>query len=323
VREDQQTVADPRAAALAAPRATAEPHDEAGESKNAPSGARAVVKDAVCGFYKYTGLMHAQERLAYRRGRRAVAILLFHRVTDAIPRDGLTVGTDWFRGLCRVLRDRFHVVSLGDVPGLLKSGAIPPRTVAITFDDCYYDNLPAARVLAEHGLPACFFIPTRFVGTDHVFPWDAHLARMPNLTWDDVRELVALGHEIGSHTVSHADLGRIDSLDARRELVESRDVLEKQLGRPVRWLAYPFGSKDNFRPEYLPLAYDVGYEACFSGFGGSAHPQHLGGVLPREPVPCFHSLLSLEVHLTGCLNWWYRAKRVAAAGYRGPAVKPG
>jgi hypothetical protein len=100
-------------------------------------------------------------------------------------------------------------------------------------------------------------------------------------------------------------------------------VLEKQLGRPVRWFAYPFGSKDNFRPEYLPLVYDVGYEACFSGFGGAALPGHFGGVLPREPVPCFHSLLSLEVHLTGCLNWWYRAKRAAAAGYGGAAVKPG
>ena len=44
--------------------------------------------------------------------------------------------------------------------------------MAITFDDCYRDNLFAARVLAEHGLPATFFIPTKYVGTDQVFPWD-------------------------------------------------------------------------------------------------------------------------------------------------------
>jgi hypothetical protein len=95
-------------------------------------------------------------------------------------------------------------------------------------------------------------------------------------------------------------------------LAESKRVLEDQLRRPVRWFAYPYGGRDNFRPEHLPLVARAGYEACFSGHSGfitAAHRDKL--LLPREPVPYFRSLLHLEVHLTGCLNWYYALKRRA------------
>ncbi len=267
-------------------------------------------KTAYCALWKYSGAMAAQETLAYWSGNSFMAVLLFHRVTDEIPADGLTVSTTWFRSLCAMLQRRFHVVSLGEIQRIMRSGAYPPkRTVAITFDDCYRDNLCAARTLAEHNLPACFFIPTKFVGTDHMFDWDRGLKRMPNLTWDDVREMVQLGHEVGSHTVSHADLGLIDEASARRELAESKKTLEDQTDRRVRWFAYPYGGRQNFRPERLPLVFELGYDACFSGFGGFIHPQAHEPIVPRQAVPCFDSLLDLEMYLTGCLGWVYALKR--------------
>lgn len=273
---------------------------------------KTLTKTSLCGLYKYSGAMLAQERLAYWAGRRFMTIALFHRVTDEVPPDGLTVDTAWFRGFCEMLRDRFHVVRLEEVMRLLAAGEAPPRrTIAITFDDCYRDNLPASRVLAEHGLPATFFIPPPFVGTDHVFPWDRDLPRLANLTWDEVFEMVSLGHDIGSHSMTHADFGVIGPDQARRELTDSRKMLEDKLQRPVRWFAYPFGGKGNFKPEYLPLVYEAGYGACFSGHTGFVEPGTFGRVIPREPMPSFPDLLNLEVHLTGCLDWFYRIKRRA------------
>ncbi len=269
-----------------------------------------LTKSTFCAVYKYSGLMGAQERLAYWSGRRFMSVVLFHRVTDEIPVDGLTVSTAWFRGFCALMRDRFHVVRLSELCRILSAGETPPlRTVAITFDDCYRDNLFAAHVLAEHGLPATFFIPTKYVGTDQVFPWDFGLKRMANLTWDDVREMQQLGHDIESHTVSHPDLGAISPDEARTELADSKKMLENTLQCPVRYLAYPFGGRNNFRPEYLPLARSLGYEACFSAYGGFAEPSVRGQILPREAMPYFRSLGYLEMYLSGCLDWFYQFKR--------------
>jgi hypothetical protein len=253
-------------------------------------------------------------------GRRFMTILLFHRVTDDIPEDGLTVGRARFRSICRMLRDRFRVVPLGEVFRTLRDGLpVAPRTVAITFDDCYRNNLDAARVLAEHGLPAAFFLPTAYVGTDHVFAWDRSLPRLPNLTWDDVREMAALGFEIGSHTATHPNLGSLPLAQARREFTESREALERQLGRPVRWFAYPFGGLNNFRPELLAVLSEAGYEGGLSGYGGFVYPGMDPRMLPREAVPYFQSQLNLELHLTGCLNWMYALKR--RLGLQPPAVE--
>jgi len=209
-----------------------------------------------------------------------------------------------------MLRRRFRVVPLAEVFDVLRAGRpMPPRTVAVTFDDCYRDNLFAARVLAEHGLPAAFFVPTAYVGADHVFPWDRGRPAMPNLTWDDLREMAGLGHDIGSHTVTHLNLGVASREQARWELVESKAVLEKRLGLRARWFAYPFGGRNNFPPDAAALVAEAGYDGCLSGHGGFVRPGADRLILPRDASPCYQGLLNLELHLRGCLDWFYALKR--------------
>jgi peptidoglycan/xylan/chitin deacetylase (PgdA/CDA1 family) len=222
----------------------------------------------------------------------------------------LTVSTARFRAVCALLRRRFRVVPLAEVLDVLRSGRpMPSRTVAVTFDDCYRDNLFAARVLTEFGLPASFFVPTAFVGTDHVFPWDRHLPRMANLTWDEVREMAHMGHEIGSHTVNHVNLGTASYQEARTELFDSKAILEKQLDRKARWFAYPFGGMTDFRPEYAPLVEEAGYDGCLSGYGGFVYPGADGRILPRDSSPLYQDLLNVQLHLRGCLQWFYTMKQ--------------
>lgn len=255
--------------------------------------------------------MSLQERIQRWNGNSFVVVLLFHRVTDEIPEDGLTIGTRFFGDLCRALQQRFHVVSLTDAMAIVGSNQPPPaRTVAITFDDCYRDNLVAARTLADHGLPACFFVPTRYVGTNHVFPWDEGLKAMPNLGWDDLREMVRLGHEVGSHTATHVNMGQVSTDEARRELLESRQTIEQQLERPVRWFAFPYGAPANCPAQRLaPLLREAGYEASFSAHGGFIEPRLREEIYPRQPVTGFRNLIHLELHLTGSLTWLHSLKR--------------
>ncbi|MFO0863393.1 MAG: polysaccharide deacetylase family protein [Gemmataceae bacterium] len=269
-----------------------------------------MVGSALLGLYKHSGLMALQSAVRRKTGRTHLSIVLFHRVTDAIPPDGLTVGTAWFQDFCALMRRSYRVISLAEAFQYANdSHPIPPNTVAITFDDTYADNLPASRILAAHRLPATFFVSTSYVGNERSYPWDAHLPKLPNLSWDDLREMMSLGHEIGSHSADHSDFGKIDAETALRELTESKRILEEQLRKPTRWFAYPFGGCEHFRPEFLPLVYEAGYQGCVSAYGGSVVPGMKGKILPREAMPYFKNLTHMELHLSGCFDWIYACKR--------------
>lgn len=271
---------------------------------------KALCKTAALGAYKHLGLMRAHEALRGLVAEPYTTVFLFHRVTDQIPPDGLTVSTGWFADFCKLMKSSYHVVPLSDVVESLDADRpAPRRTVAITFDDSYADNFDAARVLHEYGLPATFFIPTQFVGTNDRFPWDLHLPELPNLTWDQVRQMAAWGHDIGSHSVSHPDFGQISEAQALKELVDSRLRLEKEIGRPVRYFAYPFGGRRNARPEQASLIEQAGYRACFSALRGYVERGMSGQILPREAVPYFRNLTHLEIHINRCLDWLYAIKR--------------
>ena len=69
-----------------------------------------------------------------------------------------------------------------------------------------------------------------------------------------------------------------------------RPLLTLRQPGPVRWLAYPFGGRNHFRPEYLPLVYELGYDRCFSGHGGFIYPRMQGRSLNLDPVMILLSL---------------------------------
>lgn len=70
---------------------------------------------------------------------------------------------------------------------------------------------------------------------------DRFLAANRVANWDTVRSAAADGFSFGSHTCSHPFLDCESEESARRELSESRQEIERQLGHPVDCFAYPGG----------------------------------------------------------------------------------
>jgi len=101
-------------------------------------------------------------------------ILLYHRVThlDNDPQL-LTVTPDHFAEHLEYIEEYYQPISLPELTIALKSGKIPDKCVAITFDDGYADNFQNAKPLLEkYGIPATVFITTGYVATDREFWWD-------------------------------------------------------------------------------------------------------------------------------------------------------
>jgi peptidoglycan/xylan/chitin deacetylase (PgdA/CDA1 family) len=200
----------------------------------------------------------------------AAVVVAFHRIQDAPDSSGLTTSVRMFERHCRFFRRHFRVVSLRDIVEKLERGQPLNRELAITFDDGYRDNFEAAApVLEKLSLPATFFVVTQMIGTDVVPWWDRERdARHPWMTWDQVRTLHRKGFDIGGHTRTHADLGRISGTEAQREILGGRLELEQELGAPVELFAYPYGGTDHLTEANRDLVKASGYRCCCSCLGG-------------------------------------------------------
>jgi len=102
------------------------------------------------------------------------AILLYHRV--AAPRTGvhgLSVHPDHFDEQMAWVARHGRPMTLADLAAAARARRLPPRAVAVTFDDGYIDNLRTARpILARHGVPATFFVPAGALDEGREFWWD-------------------------------------------------------------------------------------------------------------------------------------------------------
>lgn len=251
------------------------------------------VKRAIYLAMRTAGLTRRARAGEIARGRLPAHILAYHRVMpECRPSDGLTVRLSLFRRQLEMLARTHRVLPLGEMIDRIVSGE-PFREplVSITFDDGYEDNHRwAARALAERGLPACFFVTAGYVGTDLVFPWDREAGvAYPMMSWDQVRELSAMGFEIGAHTVHHPDLGRCSAEEVEKELTGSRERIAAEIGKAPDLFAYPFGGRDNFRPELAGVVRDAGFRCCLSAHGGRVMPGEDPFRLRRLPVSPYNS----------------------------------
>jgi peptidoglycan/xylan/chitin deacetylase (PgdA/CDA1 family) len=154
--------------------------------------------------------------------------------------------------------------------------AAPPtgRTqLTLTFDDGYASwHEGVAPLLEERRLPAVFFVSSGLVGLHGEEAREfAHrrLRRTRELTFISVRELEDLARhplfEVGGHTVTHADLGRVaDRETARAEVADDRARLEHWLSTAVRWFAYPFGAPGNVSSTARSVVEESGMSAAFT-----------------------------------------------------------
>lgn len=145
-------------------------------------------------------------------------------------------------------------------------------TCLLTFDDGYSDVLEeAVPLMEERGWRALMFVPTARVGTVEDHPDRGALKHMG---WDELRELQARGHRVGSHGHLHRDLSLLDATAVRTELTTAGGELTGALGLDSPPLAYPYGNE----PASLEQISDALPPLCFGSVKApaaswAAHPR--------------------------------------------------
>jgi peptidoglycan/xylan/chitin deacetylase (PgdA/CDA1 family) len=185
-------------------------------------------------------------------------ILAYHKVTNRFE-FGITRTTpSQFESQMKFLNDNLEIVN-GDV--LLRNNDLSNKAI-LTFDDGYEDfYYNAFPILQKYNFPAIVFLITSSIGKQNL--WDANLGgiKFRHLNWEQIREMSENGIEFGSHTVNHTDLTRLSEREIYHELAESKSILESKLGKPLRFISYPFGK---YNDTVMDIARNVGYNAGFS-----------------------------------------------------------
>ena len=178
----------------------------------------------------------------YADGYQLVPVLTYHDIGPQ-TKGRLVLAAKAFTEQMRYLKaNRYRVITLAEFHEFLQlKRQLPRRAVVLTFDDGYRSFLTHAYpVLKELGFTATLFVYTDYVGTGR-----------NALDWDDLARLTAEGFQVEGHTKSHGDLrrqpGESEAEHARRlraELESSQRLFQQRLGRPAKFLAYPFGAAD-------------------------------------------------------------------------------
>ena len=163
-------------------------------------------------------------------------------------------------------------VPYGEVAGVVEAGR---SGFCVTFDDGFRNVFDLALPLLEkRGLRAIQFIVAGLIGGEDA--WDRAIGEPPQALMDDgmIREWLAAGHEIGSHTLTHPHLPALGREQARAEIFDSKRRLEDRFGVPIKHFCYPYGDQDE---AVRDMVREAGYLSAPTVAFGTNRP----GVDPR------------------------------------------
>ena len=220
-----------------------------------------------------------------------VATLSYHKIGNP-PSDGwLTwnyISADEFSSQLEWFRKRgWHFLSAATLLDAVNgNGALPAKSVLITFDDAYESLLEnALPILKRFSAPAAVFAPTQFIGETNLFDHGVEpVERIAD--WNTLAALEEAGISVESHGYSHRSFSSLGSLEIQQELEFSKEAIRKNLGKESRLFAFPYG---DFGADMAAMGSAIrraGYDAAFLYGGGTFE-------LDQTPSPLFLPRLAM------------------------------
>jgi peptidoglycan/xylan/chitin deacetylase (PgdA/CDA1 family) len=209
--------------------------------------------------------LSAAQRRLFRGG---VPVFMFHKLASppARTRDPFDyMRPERFEAKLAALHQAgLHALTLDE---LFAPGRTTPQDgFVVTFDDGYQNVWQnGLEILRRHQIKATVFLVAGRLGQTN--QWDVAEGEVPEKLMDEaqVRDWLAAGHSIGSHSLQHRVLKRLSQTEAREEIAGSKKRLEDAFGVPVRHFCYPSGKHSSMVRD---LVQEAGYAtACTVAFG--------------------------------------------------------
>lgn len=221
----------------------------------------------------------------------SVPVLMYHRIRDVLlvtERSDIefSVPPESLEQQLSYLHDKgYQTISLSDLSESFENRTpLPSKSVLLTFDDGFRDfYLNAFPLLKKYNMRAVAF----YVGGYSNFPG--------YMDQQMLREIHNSGLvDIQAHTMSHSLLTKLKLEEQRREIFESKQVLETILGKKINYFAYPYG---NFDQNVINLTAEAGYRLGFGTTPGMILRKSEKLSLPRISITGFDDLKRFEQKL--------------------------
>jgi peptidoglycan/xylan/chitin deacetylase (PgdA/CDA1 family) len=227
-----------------------------------------------------------------------VPVLMYHKIAKPPARArlrGLYVRPERFEEQLTEMREAGFVTCH---PNEARHSNGAARRFVLTFDDGFRNVWQhALKPLAVHGFSAIQFLVANQIG--RLNQWEMREGEVREHLMDvaQVRDWLAAGHRIGSHSLNHPYLARLSIRDAREEIGASKKKLEDTFGIPIHDFCYPYG---NWNKAVRDIVMEAGYTtACASDYGVNTpetSPFSLRRIIVRHPT---RSLKMLKARLLG------------------------
>ena len=258
---------------------------------------------------------------------RTIPVFMYHHVNPH-KGDMVTVTPGVFDAQMKFLSETGYRTLSADELVEFAGGnlAIKGKAVAVTFDDGYLDNyVHAFPILKKYGIKAILFlaadwvekssrvmnkweisIPSHKEGKDLMSGGRFHKVVM---NWDMIREMQdSKLVEFYSHTMTHRRCAELTEEELKRELKDSKTILEERLNRPCPYICWPKGS---YNESSVRIAKESGYKALFTTerdiVQHGSDMFHLGRIVVKDDLKWFKR--KLMIYTNPLLSRLYLAVR--------------
>lgn len=200
--------------------------------------------------HKSSATNQRQNSAAQILAKPEVPVLCYHRIADNRKGD-YTVSVATFAAQVKALADSgYHSISPAQLYSyLMYNNPLPQKPVMITFDDSREEHTTiAAPILEKYGFRGVFFIMTITYNKKNY------------MTKAQIAQLAKKGHTIGLHSWDHTMVTKYkEAADWQKQVEKPKDVLEKVVGIPVEYWAYPNGVYNHQSAEMLSRYFKLSF----------------------------------------------------------------
>ena len=236
---------------------------------------RSLRKQLYAGLKKLTNF----SRLVPTRTKK-IPILVYHRVCPLFFDKQIPYANVYpaeFEKQIAFIAEKHEGITVTEYLRRRSAGKLTGDEICITFDDGFKDNyLFAFPILRKYQVPANFFLVTKYIGSNDLFPWvpldeggksDLFLHRenwIP-MNWENVKEMMEGGMEFGTHTHTHTrSLSELSIEVAAQELRDCTNVFKEETASNPKVFCFPHGTALDYGPEHIGMIKSLGYEAALT-----------------------------------------------------------